>query len=161
DPCGRTTPGSRLVPHIAAVLTVSDLGAAGEREDTAGPAAIEVLASAGFEVRERAIVPDDQVRIVEQLEDWVARDFALVVTSGGTGLTQRDRTPEATSLVVEYEVPGIPEAMRAAFTSRLPSAMLSRGVAGVRSRTLIVNLPGSERAVRENLEVILPALHHA
>ncbi|MGE3960435.1 MAG: molybdenum cofactor biosynthesis protein B [Dehalococcoidia bacterium] len=149
------------MPHLAAVLTISDLGAQGEREDTAGPAASEVLAAAGFDVRERALVPDDQVKIVDHLEDWAAREFALVVTSGGTGLTDRDRTPEATRLVVEYEIPGIPEAMRGAFVGRLPTAMLSRGIAGVRSRTLIVNLPGSEKAVRENLEVILPALRHA
>ena len=149
------------MPHLAAVLTISDLGAQGQREDTAGPSATQVLADAGFDVLERALVPDDQVKIVEHLEDWVARDFALVVTSGGTGLTERDRTPEATRLVVEYEIPGISEAMRAAFVDRLPTAMLSRGIAGVRHHTLIVNLPGSEKAVRENLEVILPALHHA
>ncbi|MCK9495101.1 MAG: MogA/MoaB family molybdenum cofactor biosynthesis protein [Dehalococcoidia bacterium] len=149
------------MPHTAAILTVSDLGASGQREDTAGPAAAQVLANAGFEVVERALVPDDQVKIVERLEDWAACDIALVVTSGGTGLTERDRTPEATRLVVQYEVPGIPEAMRAAFAQRLPTSMLSRGIAGVRNRTLIVNLPGSETAVRENLEVILPVLHHA
>ncbi len=147
--------------RTAAILTVSDLGAAGERVDTAGPAAAEVLRGAGFEVVDAAVVPDDQVRIVERLETWVAADVALVVTAGGTGLTPRDRTPEATALVVEYEVPGIPEAMRRAFVDRLPTAMLSRGIAGVRSHTLIVNLPGSERAVRENLEVVLPALAHA
>jgi len=149
------------MPHLAAVLTVSDLGAAGQREDTAGPAAAEILAGAGFEIVERALVPDDEVKIVEQLEEWASRDIALVVTSGGTGLTERDRTPEATALVVKYQVPGIPEAMRAAFAGQLPTSMLSRGIAGVRSRTLIVNLPGSERAVRENLAVILPALQHA
>ena len=147
--------------HTAAVLTVSDLGAQGAREDTAGPAAAEILASAGFEVVGRALVPDDQVKIVEQLQGWVERSVALVVTTGGTGLTPRDRTPEATDLVVEYQVPGIPEAMRRAFVDRLPTVMLSRGIAGVRDETLIVNLPGSEKAVRENLEVILPALHHA
>ena len=149
------------MPHLSAVLTVSDLGAAGQREDTAGPAAVEVLRAAGFDVLERALVPDDQVKIVEQLEAWVAREFALVVTLGGTGLTARDRTPEATALVVEYQVPGIPEAMRAAFASTVPTSMLSRGIAGVRGQTLIVNLPGSERAARENLGVIIPALHHA
>ncbi len=149
------------MPHLATVLAISDLGAQGRREDTAGPAAAEALRMAGFEVLDRALVPDDQVKIVEQLEGWVARDVALVVTTGGTGLTERDRTPEATRVVVEYEIPGIPEAMRAAFVDRLPTAMLSRGIAGVRKRTLIVNLPGSEKAVRESLQVILPALHHA
>jgi molybdopterin adenylyltransferase len=149
------------VPHTAAVLTVSDLGSQGQREDTAGPAAAEMLAAAGYEVVDRAIVPDDQVRIVEALEAWVSRDVALVLTTGGTGLTARDRTPEATALVVQYRVPGIPEAMRRAFVDRLPAVMLTRGIAGVRNRTLIVNLPGSEKAVRENLAVVLPALEHA
>lgn len=149
------------MPHSAAILTVSDLGAAGGREDTAGPAAAALLAAAGFEVAASALVPDDQVQIVAQLEDWAAADVALVVTCGGTGLTPRDRTPEATRVFVEYEVPGIPEAMRAAFRERLPTSMLSRATAGVRGRTLVVNLPGSERAVRENLEVVLPALGHA
>lgn len=147
--------------HTAAVLTVSDLGSHGERPDTAGPAAEELLAAAGFEVAERAIVPDDQVRIVECLVDWSDRSVSLIVTTGGTGLAPSDRTPEATRLVVEYEVPGIPEAMRQAFVQQLPAAMLTRGVAGVRGQTLIVNLPGSEKAVRENLRVVLPALTHA
>ncbi|MQC18988.1 MAG: MogA/MoaB family molybdenum cofactor biosynthesis protein [Chloroflexi bacterium] len=150
------TPG-----HTAAVLTVSDLGAAGQRVDTAGPATAEVLGAAGFEVVDSAIVPDDQERIIERLEAWAAADIALVVTAGGTGLTPRDRTPEATARVVEYQVPGIPEAMRRAFVDHLPTVMLSRGIAGVRGRTLIVNLPGSEKAVRENLAVVLPALAHA
>lgn len=149
------------MPHTAAVLTVSDLGSRGEREDTAGPAVEELLAGAGFQVVRRAVVPDDQVQIVEHLVDWADGGVSLVVTTGGTGLAPRDRTPEATRLVIEYEVPGIPEAMRQAFVDRLPAAMLTRGVAGVRGRTLIVNLPGSEKAVRENLQVVLPALGHA
>jgi molybdenum cofactor synthesis domain-containing protein len=141
--------------------TVSDLGARGEREDTAGPAAAQVLTDAGFEVVAQAIVPDEQPRIVERLVDWCDAGVALILTAGGTGVAARDRTPEATRLVLDFEVPGIPEAMRQAFVERLPAAMLTRGVAGVRGRTLIVNLPGSEKAVRENLAVILPALDHA
>ena len=147
--------------HTAAVLTVSTLGAQGEREDTAGPAARELLAAAGFEVARVEVVADDQVQIVERLVDWSDAGVSLIVTAGGTGLSPSDGTPEATRLVVDYEVPGIPEAMRQAFVERIPTVMLSRAVAGVRGRTLIVNLPGSEKAVRENLQVILPALDHA
>jgi len=153
------------VPFRAAILTVSDLGSRGEREDTAGPAVADLLAAAGFQVLHRAIVPDDRVAIVDHLERWsVATEeegVALIVTAGGTGLAERDRTPEATRIVVDYEVPGIPEAMRAAFVPTLPTAMLSRGIAGVRGRTLIVNLPGSLKAATENLQVVLPALQHA
>jgi len=149
------------VPHYAAVLTISDLGAAGQREDTAGPAAIELLDGVGFQVVEHVVVPDDHVKIVEHLEEWAESEVVLVVTAGGTGLTERDVTPEATQVVIEYQIPGIPEAMRRASVDRVPTAMLSRGIAGVRNRTLIVNLPGSEKAVRENLEVILPVLQHA
>jgi molybdopterin adenylyltransferase len=146
---------------LAGVLTVSDMGSRGEREDTAGPAVAAILEGAGFEVTRRAIVADDQVQIVEHLDSWASDGVSLILTAGGTGLSPRDRTPEATRLVVEYEVPGIPEAMRAAFVSRLPAAMLSRGIAGVRGQTLIVNLPGSEKGATENLQVVLPALQHA
>lgn len=149
------------MPLIAGVLTVSDLGSRGEREDTAGPAVVAILEAAGFRVVRRAIVPDDQVQIVEHLDSWASEGVSLILTAGGTGLAPRDRTPEATRLVVEYEVPGIPEAMRAAFVSHLPAAMLSRGIAGVRGQTLIVNLPGSEKGATENLQVVLPALQHA
>ncbi|MEX2372193.1 MAG: MogA/MoaB family molybdenum cofactor biosynthesis protein [Dehalococcoidia bacterium] len=147
--------------YEAGVLTVSDLGSRGERQDTAGPAVAALLDGAGFAVTRTRIVPDDQVEIVGALQDWCEEGVAVVVTTGGTGLAPRDRTPEATALVVEYQVPGIPQAMRAAFTDRIPEAMLSRGIAGVRGRTLILNLPGSEKAARENLEVALPVLVHA
>lgn len=147
--------------HTVAVLTVSDMGSRGERQDTAGPAIEEVLGGAGFAVVARGIVPDDQVAIVQHLTDWSDRGVSLIVTTGGTGLSPRDRTPEATRLVVEYEVPGIPEAMRRAHVDRVPTVMLTRGIAGVRGRTLIINLPGSEKAVRENLQAVLPALDHA
>ena len=147
--------------HQAAVLAVSDLGARGEREDTAGPAVAAMLEGAGFAVAERAIVPDDQDEIEERLVGWSEQGMRLVVTAGGTGLTARDRTPEATMRAIDYRVPGMEEAMRAASTAVVPTAMLSRAVVGVRGRTLIVNLPGSERAARENLAVVLPVLGHA
>ena len=149
------------MPHIAAVLTISDLGARGEREDTAGPAVAGMLVDAGFEVRERAIVPDDADLIEERLVSWSEQGVRLVLTAGGTGLTARDHTPQATLRAIDYRVPGMEEAMRAASIAVVPTAMLSRGVVGVRGRTLIVNLPGSERAARENLQVILGVLDHA
>ncbi len=147
--------------HRAAVLTVSDLGSRGEREDTAGPAVAELLAGADFEVAERAILPDEPDQIEALLRRWADEDLALVVTVGGTGLAPRDRTPEATMRVLDYRVPGMEEAMRTASVEKVPTAMISRAVVGVRGRTLIVNLPGSERAARENLEVVLPVLDHA
>ena len=149
------------VPYRTAVLTVSDLGARGEREDTAGPAVTSMLAGAGFEVVERAMVPDDPDVIEERLVSWSEQGVRLVLTAGGTGLSQRDRTPEATLRAIDYRVPGMEEAMRAASIAVVPTAMLSRAVVGVRGSTLIVNLPGSERAARENLEVLLPVLRHA
>ena len=145
----------------AAVLTVSDLGSRGEREDTAGPAAAELLEAAGFSVEQRAMLPDDRDQIAEQLVAWADQGLALVLTAGGTGLAPRDRTPQATEAVIEYRVPGLEEAMRAAAAPQVPTAVLSRGIAGVRGRTLIVNLPGSERGARENLETVLPVLAHA
>jgi molybdopterin adenylyltransferase len=145
----------------AAVLTVSDLGARGEREDTAGPAVAALLEGAGFSVEERAMVPDDLDEIAAKLLGWADRGLSLVLTAGGTGLAPRDRTPQATESVIEYRVPGMEEAMRAAAAPHVPTAILSRGVAGVRGRTLIINLPGSERGATENLETLLPVLAHA
>ena len=147
--------------HRAAVLTISDLGARGEREDTAGPAVAALLVGAGFAVVEHALVPDEPDEIEERLLRWSEAGVRLVVTAGGTGLGARDRTPEATLRVIDTRVPGMEEAMRAASTAIVPTAMLSRGVVGVCGRTLIVNLPGSERAARENLAVVLPVLGHA
>jgi molybdopterin adenylyltransferase len=148
--------------YRAGVLTVSDLGSRGEREDTAGPAAALLLAGAGFEVAERAILPDEMADIAAQLVRWTDDyDLALIVTTGGTGVAPRDQTPNATLAVIDQRVPGIEEAMRAASLLKTPMAMLSRSVAGVRKRTLIVNLPGSERGARENLEAVLPVLRHA
>ncbi len=150
------------MPYRAAVLTVSDRGSRGETVDTSGPAVAALLAGAGFEVLAQAIVPDDPAEVASTLRRWADdAGYALVVTTGGTGLTARDLTPEATLEVIDTRVPGMEEAMRAAGLAHTPMAMLSRGVAGVRGRTLIVNLPGSERAARENLETVLPVLTHA
>ena len=155
------TPGSTGL-GIAAVLTVSDRASRGEFEDRAGPAVAALLRAAGFEVAAPAVLPDDAERISAWLRARADEDdAALVVTAGGTGLTPRDRTPQATEAVLDYRVDGIAEAMRAASIAVVPTAMLSRAVAGVRGRTLILNLPGSERGATENLEVVLPVLAHA
>ncbi|MBM4410271.1 MAG: MogA/MoaB family molybdenum cofactor biosynthesis protein [Chloroflexi bacterium] len=150
------------IRHRAAVLTVSDLGSRGQRVDTAGPAVSALLAGAGFEVVEHALLPDEPEQIATLLSRWADEaGVAVAVTTGGTGLSPRDRTPEATLTVIDYRVPGMEEAMRAASLAVVPTAMLSRAVCGVRGQTLIVNLPGSERGARENLTVLLPILDHA
>ncbi len=147
---------------VAAVLTVSDRASRGELEDRAGPAVAALLRDAGFVVVAPAVLPDDADRISAWLRERADEDdAALLVTAGGTGLTPRDRTPQATEAVLDYRVDGIAEAMRAASLAVVPTAMLSRAVAGVRGRTLILNLPGSERGATENLEVVLPVLAHA
>jgi molybdenum cofactor synthesis domain-containing protein len=146
----------------AAVLTVSDLGSRGEREDTAGPAVATLLVGAGFEVAERALLPDEPDQIADQLRSWADDGgIALALTVGGTGLSPRDRTPEATEAVIDYRVDGLVQGMRAVGLASTPMAMLSRGVAGVRGSMLIINLPGSERGSTENLEAVLPVLAHA
>jgi molybdopterin adenylyltransferase len=147
-----------------AIVTVSDKSSRGEREDSGGPAIREALASAGvtFSEVEYRIVADDQHQIAEALFHLSERpDVNLILTTGGTGLAPRDVTPQATLGAIEYEVPGIAEAMRAESLKVTPAGMLSRGVAGVRHRTLIVNLPGNPKAVRETIGVIAPALPHA
>ena len=150
------------MPFAAAILTVSDLGARGEREDTSGAAIREMLSGAGIEIQRYEIVPDERAVIVARLREWAdAGAVAAIITTGGTGLGPRDVTPEATRDVLDYEAPGIGEAMRAEGRRHTPLAMLSRAVAGVRGRTLIVNLPGSPKGVRENLAVLLPVLPHA
>lgn len=144
-----------------AILTVSDKGAAGEREDLSGKAVEELVLQQGWRVEAREIVPDEAVMIEERLRHFCDRlRVDLVLTTGGTGLSPRDVTPEATRRVVDREAPGFAEAMRAASLRITPHAMLSRAVSGIRGSTLIVNLPGSPRGARENLEIILPALPH-
>ena len=145
----------------AAVVTVSDRSFRGERPDGAGPAAAEMLKDAGYQVTETVIVPDEQEEIQTALIRLAdGKDIALIVTSGGTGFSPRDVTPEATLAVCQRLTPGIPEAMRSASMAVTPRAMLSRAAAGIRGRSLIVNLPGSPKAVRENLAAVLPALEH-
>lgn len=146
-----------------AILTVSDAGARGERDDRSGDAAAEWVRSAAGEVVARALVSDDTDAIVRQLLAWCDADdaAALVLTTGGTGLSVRDVTPEATRAVLEREVPGIAERLRGVTGAGFPRAALGRGVAGVRGRTLVVNLPGSTRGVQESLAVLAPIVHHA
>ncbi|MBR6028876.1 MAG: MogA/MoaB family molybdenum cofactor biosynthesis protein [Clostridia bacterium] len=147
--------------YTAAVLTISDKGARGEREDLSGPAVRELLQEAGFEVRHTQIIPDEMdeiraalIRCCDEL------GLALVLTTGGTGFSPRDVTPEATLSVIERETPGIPEAMRAESLRITPRGCLSRSRAGIRGRTLIINLPGSPRAAKENISAVLPAVSH-
>ncbi|MFQ6132772.1 MAG: molybdenum cofactor synthesis domain-containing protein, partial [Armatimonadota bacterium] len=147
----------------AAVLTVSDRAAEGEREDRAGPALGKLLSERlGAHVAATAIVPDERPDIVEALRELCERGgLDLIVTSGGTGFSPRDVTPEATAEVVERHTPGLDEAMRAASLKLTPHGILSRGRSGICGRTLIVNVPGSPKAACENLEAIVPALPHA
>ena len=145
----------------ASVITVSDKGVRGEREDTAGPLAASMLKEAGYTVIAQTIVPDEQPMIEQELRRHADELGAnLILTSGGTGFSKRDVTPEATLAVCERLAPGIPEAMRAYCLKITNRAMLSRAVAGLYHDSLIVNLPGSPKAVRENLEPVLPALEH-
>ena len=145
-----------------AILTVSDAGSRGEREDRSGPAVAAWAERRGWKVTERALVPDEAPEISRTLRAWADGDRAdLIITTGGTGLTRRDVTPEATRAVLEREAPGIPEAMRAAVLKDFPRAALSRAAAGTRARTLIINLPGSPGGVRDGLAVLDGIVEHA
>jgi molybdenum cofactor synthesis domain-containing protein len=146
----------------AAVLTVSDRSARGEREDVSGPVLAELLREAGATVVAQEVVSDELEPLAAKLRELADRsDVNLVVTTGGTGLGPRDNTPEATRAAVEREVPGLPEAMRAGTLKQTPTAMLSRAACGTRSGALLVNLPGSPKGVRECFAVIRPVLAHA
>ena len=147
--------------YHAAVLTVSDRSFRGERPDAGGPLIAEMLKNAGYEVTVTAIVPDEQAQIEEKLRQIAdSGEVQLLVTTGGTGFAPRDVTPEATLTVCDRLTPGIPEAMRYASMQVTNRAMLSRAQAGIRKGTLIINLPGSPKAAKENLEAVLPALSH-
>ena len=166
---GVLSPGMHITVHLpaadaplrAAVVTLSDKGSRGERVDTAGPRAAELLAAAGYEVVEQVLLPDVQAKIERELKRLAdSRQVDLIITTGGTGMAPRDVTPEATLAVATRSVPGIAEAIRAGSLAITKRAMLSRGVSVLRNSTLIVNLPGSKKAVEEALEIVLPVLEH-
>jgi molybdopterin adenylyltransferase len=147
---------------IAAVLIASDSRSTGQRAELSGPAAEEALKALGIGVCEIAVVEDEIEPLARKMSEWSDReDIFLILTSGGTGLAPRDTTPEATRRVIERDVPGIPEMLRAKSLAITPHAALSRATAGVRKRTLIINLPGSPKAVTESIEFLAPLLPHA
>ncbi len=146
----------------AGVLTISDKGSQGKRRDESGEAAVKILQAQGFPVLEKKVIPDDGRQIVDTLVEWVERvGLSLIVTSGGTGLSPTDVTPQAMGDVIDYQVPGMAEAMRAESLKKTPHAMISRAMVGVRGSCLIINLPGSPGGVKDNLSVLIPALPHA
>jgi molybdopterin adenylyltransferase len=143
------------------IITVSDKGSKGQRVDESGPAIEEMIQAIGGIVERYVIIPDEQVQIKAELIHMCDDlGISLILTTGGTGFSKRDVTPEATLEVIQKHVPGIPEAMRARSLQITPKAMLSRAEAGIRNSSLIINLPGSPKGVRENLEVVIPALSH-
>lgn len=145
----------------AAIITSSDSGYRGEREDLSGPAIREILEREGYQVVSMEILPDDRIMLGEKMKEIADNGLAeLILTTGGTGFSQRDVMPEATEDIIERRVPGIPEAMRAYSMTITRRAMLSRAAAGIRKKTLIINLPGSPKAVKESLEYIIGALDH-
>jgi len=146
----------------AGIITVSDKGSQGKREDLSGPAIAEMLAGAAIEIRKTCIVPDEVDLIQQAIIKFAdVEKLDLILTTGGTGVSPRDLTPDATLKVIDKEIPGMAEAMRISSMKITPHAMISRAVAGIRGRSLIINLPGSPKGARENLAVVLPALSHA
>lgn len=144
------------------ILTISDKGSQGLRKDESGDILVRIIEEKGYSVLKREIVPDDRRQIADKLSSWVDKDgLCLIVTSGGTGLSPTDVTPQAMQDIIDYEVPGMAEAMRAASLKKTPHAMISRAIVGVRKASLIINLPGSPRGAEENFSVVLPALDHA
>ena len=142
------------------MLTSSDRGSVGQQEDIGGDAVVELIESLGFELSGRVVVPDEKADIAAQLKKWVEMGIDLICTTGGTGVSARDVTPEATREVIDQEIPGMAEAMRAGSLGKTPFAMISRAVAGVAGRTLIINLPGNPKGVTETLEILLPVIPH-
>jgi molybdopterin adenylyltransferase len=145
----------------AQVITVSDGVSAGSREDESGKALVRILKDAGFDVMEPVVVLDEQQRIADAIVTAADRGADVVVTTGGTGLGPRDVTPQATASVIDFEVPGMGEAMRQAGAASTPMAALSRSMAGVRGQTLVINVPGSPKGATESLEAVMPTLAHA
>jgi len=144
------------------ILTLSDRSSRGERADASGPALADQIRAGGWSVTEQAILPDEESAIRAALTEWAdSGRFDIILTTGGTGFALRDVTPEATRAVIDREAPGLAEVMRAESLKKTPHAMLSRAVAGIRKRTLIVNLPGSPKGAVENFQSILPVLPHA
>lgn len=147
---------------VFGILTVSDRSSRGERPDLSGPALVELVKAQGWQVERTAILPDDRDRLRDALSSWAdSGAMDVIITTGGTGFAPRDITPEATRLVIYREAPGLVEAMRMEGLKKTPHAMLSRSVAGIRGRTIIINLPGNPKGAVENLQVILPVLPHA
>jgi molybdopterin adenylyltransferase len=144
------------------ILTVSDRSSRGERPDLSGPALVELVTAQGWKVERAGIVADDQASLRKTLSEWAdGDDLDVILTTGGTGFAARDVTPEATRHVIEREAPGLAEAMRFESLKVTPHAMLSRALAGIRGKVVIINLPGSPKAAVENLQVVLPVLPHA
>ncbi len=144
------------------ILTLSDRSARGEREDASGPAIADLIRAQNWSVVKRALLPDDESMILAELMTWAdSGEVDVILTTGGTGFSSRDITPEATRAVIQREAPGLVEAMRSASLPKTPHAMLSRSVAGIRGKTLIINLPGSPKGALENLQVVIPVLEHA
>ena len=144
------------------ILTISDRSSRGERADSSGPALVRLIQAEGWAVTKQSLLPDEESAIRDLLAAWAdSSDMDVILTTGGTGFSPRDVTPEATRAVIQRETPGLAEAMRAASLKVTPHAMLSRIVAGIRGKTLIINLPGSPKGAVENLQVVFPVLSHA